>query len=161
VHVFNVAYGHPINLSQLGGLDYEIAFYSYRFAGEDHVQPALIDNVLTRTEVSRNIPLASESETFSQDWFPTNAVRNWRYTPYDGRGYDRLGDFRDNRSLNFSDSVAVSSYSVSRPVAIDWSNPVFIDGQPYTFYPVYGSGGVSLYFIAGWSDSAMVAVCTR
>jgi hypothetical protein len=160
VHIFNVAYGHPINLSQWGGLDYEIAFYSYRFAGEDHVQPALIDNVLTRTEVSRNIPLASESETFTQDWFPTNGVRNWRFTPYDGRGYDGRGDFRDTRSLNFSDSVAVSSFFVSRPVAIDWSNPVFIEGEPYTFYPVYGSGGVSLYFINASSDSVRLAVST-
>ena len=161
VHIFNVAYGHPINLSQWGGLDYEIAFFSYRFAGEDHVQPALIDNVLTRTEVSRNIPLASESETFTQDWFPTNGVRNWRFTPYDGRGYDGRGDFRDTRSLNFSDSVAVSSYSVSRPVAIDWSNPVFIEGEPYTFYPVYGAGDVSLYFVNASSDSVRLAVTTR
>src|SRR6266404_5486752 len=161
VHIFNVAYGHPINLSQWGGLDYEIAFFSYRFAGEDHVQPALIDNVLTRTEVSRSIPLASESETFTQDWFPTNGVRNWRFTPYDGRGYDGRGDFRDTRSLNFSDSVAVSSYSVSRPVAIDWSNPVFIEGEPYTFYPVYGAGDVSLYFVNASSDSVRLAVTTR
>src|SRR6266446_688896 len=49
VMVFDVAFGHPINLSQWGGLDYEIAFYSYRFAGEDHIQPALIDQVGTRT----------------------------------------------------------------------------------------------------------------
>src|SRR5438128_5485342 len=160
VLVFDVAYGHPVNLSQWGGLDYEIAFYSYRFAGEDHVQPAFIDNVLTRTEVVRNIPLASEGETFTQDWFPTNGVRNWRFTPYDGRGYDGRGDFRDTRSFNFSDSVAVSSYSVSRPVAIDWRNPVFIDGQPYTFYPVYGAGAVSLYFINATSDSVKLAVST-
>src|SRR5882762_2050530 len=160
VYVFDVAFGHPINLSQWGGLDYEIAFYSYRFAGEDHVQPAFIDNVLTRTEVSRNIPLASEGETFTQDCFPTNGVRNWRFTPYDGRGYDGRGDFRDTRSFNFSDSVAVSSYSVSRPVAIDWRNPVFIDGQPYTFYPVYGAGAVSLYFINATSDSVKLAVST-
>lgn len=161
VHIFNVAYGHPINLSQWGGLDYEIAFFSYRFAGEDHVQPALIDNVLTRTEVSRSIPLASERETFTQDWFPTNGVRNWRFTPYDARGYDGRGDFTDTRSLNFSDSVAVSSFSVSRPVAIDWSNPVFIEGEPYTFYPVYGAGGVSLYFINASTDSVRLAVSTR
>jgi hypothetical protein len=160
IHIFNVAYGHPINLSQWGGLDYEIAFYLYRFAGEDHVQPAFIDNVLTRTEVSRTIPLASEGETFTQDWFPTNGVRNWRFTPYDGRGYNGRGDFRDTRSLNFSDSVAVSSYSVSRPVAIDWSNPVFIRGEPYTFYPVYGAGGVSLYFINASGDSVRLAVST-
>src|SRR5439155_26394538 len=47
---------------------------------------------------------------------------------------------------------------VSRPVAIDWNDPVFFDGQPYTFYPVYAGGGVSLYFINGSSDSARVAV---
>src|SRR5947208_5107264 len=161
VMVFDVAFGHPINLSQWGGLDYEIAFYSYRFAGEDHIQPALIDNVGTRTVVYRTTPLLSEGETFTADWYPTNGVRNWRYTPYDGSGGTLLagrGDFRDTRSINFSDSVAVSSYSVSRSVAIDWNDPVFFDGQPYTFYPVYAGGGVSLYFINGSSDSARVAV---
>src|SRR5438270_2115446 len=158
VDVFNVAFGHPINLSRWGGLDYEIAFYSYRFAGEDHIQPALIDNVGTRTVVSRSIPLLSEGEAFTSDWFPTNGVRNWRFTPYNGVDYDNRGDFRDTRSINFSDSVAVTSYSVSRPVAIDWNDPVFIEGQSYTFYPVYSAGGVSLYFINGSSDSARVAV---
>ena len=158
VDVFNVAFGHPINLSRWGGLDYEIAFYSYRFAGEDHIQPALIDNVGTRTVVSRSIPLLSEGEAFTSDWFPTNGVRNWRFTPYNGVDYDNRGDFRDARSINFSDSVAASSRSVSRPVAVDWRNPQFIDGQPYTFYPVYVGPGASLYFINASSDSARVAV---
>src|SRR5947199_3836606 len=160
VLVFDVAFGRPINLSQWGGLDYEIAFYSYRFAGEDHIQPALIDNVGTRTVVSPIIPTGgqSASETFTSDWFPTNGVRNWRFTPYNGVDYDNRGDFRDTRSINFSDTVAVSSYSVSRPVAVDWNDPVFFDGQPYTFYPVYGSGGVSLYFINATTYSARVAV---
>ncbi len=160
VHIFNVAYGHPINLSQWGGLDYEIAFYSYRFAGEDHVQPAFVDNVGTRTVVSRTIPLESEVDAFGADWFPTNAVRNWRFTPYNLYDYDNRGDVRDPRSINFSDSVAVSSYSVSRPIAIDWRNPVFIAGEPYTFYPVYGEGGVSLYFINASGDSVRLAVST-
>ena len=67
VTVFDVAFGHPINLSQWGGLDYEIAFYSYRFAGEDHIQPALIDKVGTRTVVSRNLShYVSEDETFTR-----------------------------------------------------------------------------------------------
>src|SRR3989440_8898460 len=157
VLVFDVALGHPINLSQWGGLDYEIAFYSYRFAGEDHIQPAFIDNVGTRTVVYKSIPLESEGEVFTEDWYPTNGVRNWRYTPYNGSGgtlYNGRGDFRDTRSINFSDSVAVSSYSVSRPVAVDWDDPVFFDGQPYTFYPVYGGGGVSLYFINATTYSA-------
>ena len=161
VLVFDVALGHPINLSQWGGLDYEIAFYSYRFAGEDHIQPAFIDNVGTRTVVYRSIPLESEGEVFTEDWFPTNGVRNWRYTPYNGSGgtlSNGRGDFRDVRSINFSDSVAVGSYSVSRPIVIDWNAPVFLEGQPYTFYPVYGAGGVSLYFINASTDSAKVAV---
>src|SRR5256884_3074060 len=161
VMVFEVAFGHPINLSQWGGLDYEIAFYSYRFAGEDHIQPAFIDNVGTRTVVYRSIPLESEGEVFNEDWYPTNGVRNWRYTPYNGSGgtlYNGRGDFRDTRSINFSDSVAIGSYSVSRPIVIDWNAPVFLEGQPYTFYPVYGAGGVSLYFINVSTDSAKVAV---
>ena len=158
VDVFDVAFGHPINLSRWGGLDYEIAFYSYRFAGEDHVVPALIDQVGTRTVVSRTIPLESEVDAFGTNWFPTNGVRNWRYTPYNLYDYDNRGDVRDPRSINFSDSVAVSSYSSSRAIAIDWRNPQFIDGQPYTFYPVYVGPGASLYFIKGSSDSATVAV---
>ncbi|HZR78195.1 MAG TPA: hypothetical protein VFA58_03260 [Chthoniobacterales bacterium] len=158
VLVFDVALGHPINLSQWGGQDYEIAFYSYRFAGEDHIQPALVDNVGTRTVVYRSTPFLSEGETFGSNWFPTNGVRNWRFTPYNGVDYDNRGDFRDSRSINFSDTVSVSSYNVSRPVAVDWDAPVFFEGQPYTFYPVYGGGGVSLYYINSNSYSARVAV---
>jgi hypothetical protein len=161
LHIFDVACGHPVNLSQWGGLDYEIAFYSYRFAGEDHIQPALIDNIGTRTVMYRSIPLESENEVFTEDWYPTNGTRNWRYTPYNASGgtlYNGRGDFRDTRSFNFSDSVAVSSYSASRPVGIDWDNPVFFDGEPYTFYPVYGAGDVSLYYICSSADSVKLAV---
>jgi hypothetical protein len=165
VLVFDVAFGYPINLSQWGGLDYEIAFYSYRFAGEDHIQSALIDTVGTRTEVSTLIPTGGHSpnEVFTSDWFPTNGVRNWRFTPYDGVGYDRRGDFVDERSIRFNthdndELVAASSRSVSRPVLIDWNDPVYFDGQPYTFYPVYGAGDVNLYFIKSSMDSATVAV---
>ena len=158
VFVFDVAFGHPINLSQWGGLDYEIAFYSYRFAGEDHIQPALIDNVGTRTEIIRYLPFESEGEAFTSNWFPTNAVRNWRFTPYNGVDYDNRGDLRDSRSINFSDTVSGTSYSVSRAIAIDWNDPQFFEGQPYTFYPVYGVGGVSLYYINSNSYSARVAV---
>ena len=151
--IFNVAFGHPINLSEWGGSDYEIAFYSYRVAGEDYVQPALIDNVRTGIAVSRTIPLVSEGDAFAQDWYPTNEVRNWRFTPYNARG-----DLKDNR-FNFSDSVAISSNSFARSMQIDWDNPVFIDGQPYSFYPVYGGGGVSLYYIGkATRQSAKVAV---
>lgn len=153
VTVMNVAFGHPINLSQWGGSDYEIAFYSYRVAGEDYIEPAIIDTVRTGTDVSRTIPLISEDEAFTRDRFPTNETRNWRYTPYDGRG-----DLKDGR-FNFSDSVAVSSHSFARPLQIDWDNPVRLEGQPYNFFHVYGAGGVSLYYIGRASErSATVAV---
>jgi hypothetical protein len=156
VFVFNVAFGHPINLSQWGGSDYEVAFYSYRIAGEDYIQAALIDNIRTGTDVARNVPLLSEGETFAREWFPTNEVRNWRFTPYDARA-----DLKDNR-INFSDSVAISSHAFARPMQIDWENPVYVQGQPYTFYPVYGAGGVSLYYIGKASDrSAIVAVVSQ
>jgi hypothetical protein len=156
VFVFNVAFGQPINLSQWGGLDYELAFYSYRIAGEDYIQAALVDNVRTGTDVARNVPLLSEGETFARDFFPTNEVRNWRFTPYDARA-----DLKDNR-INFSDSVAISSHAFARPMQIDWENPVYLQGQPYTFYPVYGAGGVSLYYIGKASDrSATVAVVSH
>jgi hypothetical protein len=164
VEVFDVAFGHPINLSRRGlrGFDYEIAFYSYRFAGEDHIQPAFIDQVGTRTVATKLIhPFGGEDEVLTEDWFPTNGVRNWRYQPYNGRGgtlYNGRGDFRDIRSFNFSDDITVSSRSVSRSITIDWDNPVFIEGQPYTFYPVYAAGGASLYFINASTESARVAV---
>ncbi|MFL6569813.1 MAG: hypothetical protein ACJ8LI_11645 [Chthoniobacterales bacterium] len=157
VHVFNVAYGHPINLSQWGGLPYEIAFDSFRFAGEDHVEAVMNDQVRSVTEVSRPIRFTSEDEAFTHDWFPSNSVRNWRYTPYDTRG-----DQRDHRLAWNNDTVSVRSNYASRRLTIDWQNPVYIHGQPYAFYPVYGGGDVSLYYIGKANDrAARVAVVSR
>jgi hypothetical protein len=157
VHIFNAAFGQPVNLGQWGGADYEIVFNSYRCAGEDYIQPVIIDTVRTGTEVIRIInPFTNEADAFTSDWYPRNEVRSWRYTPYDARG-----DNRDNR-FNFSDSVVGTSYSVGRPLRIDWDSPVFMEGQPYTFYPVYGAGGVSLYYICKSTDTtAKLAVVTR
>ncbi len=153
VHVFNIAYGHPINLSQWGGLDYEIAINSYRVAGEDYVEPVMVDQYRTNTNVSRYVHMTSESEAFNTDWFPTNEVRNFRFTPY-----NRREDVRDNR-FNWSDTVELSSHAVGRALRIDWDSPVFFNGQPYTFYRIYGAGGVGLYYIGKATDhAAMVAV---
>ncbi|MDQ6708604.1 MAG: hypothetical protein M3Z85_21805, partial [Acidobacteriota bacterium] len=125
VHVFNVAFGHPINLSQWGGLDYEIAFYSYRFAGEDQIEPVMVDNLRTVTEVTHPIRFTSEDEAFSRDFFLTNSVRNQRYKPYDTRI-----DNRDTR-LEQNETVSVRSNTASRRLTIDWQNPVYMHGQPY------------------------------
>src|SRR5262249_62188194 len=78
-----------------------------------------------------------------------------RFTPYDARN-----DLTDDR-FNFSDTVSVSSHFASRKLAIDWSNPVTVEGIPYLLYPVYGSGGVTLYYIAGSGSSVKLAVATR
>ena len=165
VRVFDVALGHPINLSQWGGYDYELAFYAYRCAGEDVVEPVYIDPIGTVTTVSRNITNNSQSEEEAFGGFDHNAYRRQRFMPYDNDGhrftaYDARRDLKDDR-FNLSESVSISSRSVSRPLAIDWSSPVTIKGVPYALYPVYGAGGVSLYFISASSTSVRLAVTTR
>ncbi len=167
LYVFDVALGHPINLSQWGGYDYELAFYSYRCAGEDIVEPVLIDPVRTISVVSRVIPTqgSSEDETFADNGFTRDWYRRQRFMATDNDGhrftpYDARRDLKDDR-FNFSDTVAASSYSASRPLAIDWSSPVTIEGVPYALYPVYGAGGVSLYYIGGSSTSVRLAVSTN
>ena len=84
--------------------------------------------------------------------------------PYDNDGhrftaYDARRDLKDDR-FNLSNSVAVTSRSFSRTLAIDWSSPVVIKGVPYALYPVYGAGGVSLYFISASSTSVRLAIST-
>ena len=141
VLVFDVAFGHPVNLSQWGGLDYEIAFYSYRFAGEDHIQPALIDKLERELSFIETFRLESEGEAFtdrlvSDEWSPELEIHSLQRSG--GYLLNGRGDFRDRRSINFSDSVAaMSSIRFTIRSLIDWNDPVFFDGQPYTFYPVY------------------------
>ena len=169
LYVFDVALGHAINLSQWGGYDYELVFYSYRCAGEDIIEPVMIDNFRTGSIVSRVIPTAglSENEAFGQD---NGLSRDWyrrqRFTASDNdthrfAPYDARRDLKDDR-FNFSDTVSISSQSASRTLAIDWSNPVTIEGVPYALYPVYSAGGVSLYYIGGsGSSSVRLAVAAR
>jgi hypothetical protein len=161
IRVFDVALGHPINLSQWGGYDYELAFYSYRFAGEDIVEPVYIDPIRTVTQITR-YATGSEDEVFAQNSYRRQRFMSYdndghRFTPYDGRR-----DLRDDRinTDKFSDTVAVSAYTASRPLAIDWSSPVAIKGVPYALYPVYAEGGVSLYYISASSTSVRLAVST-
>jgi hypothetical protein len=158
IRVFDVALGHPINLSQWGGYDYELAFYAYRTAGEDIVEPVNIDPIRTYSDV-RRYARGSEGEVFAD-----NSFRRQRFMPYDNDGhrftpYDGRRDLKDDR-INLGETVAVCSRSVSRPLAIDWSSPVTIKGVPYALYPIYGEGGVSLYYISSSSTSVRLAVST-
>src|ERR1700741_1598996 len=55
LQVFEVTAGHPINLSQWGGPDYEFAFNIYRFAGENIIEPVIVDPVRTYTDVAHYV----------------------------------------------------------------------------------------------------------
>ena len=138
--------GHPINLSQWGGPDYEFAFNVFRFAGEDIVEPVVVDTVRTYTDVATYIgPLGTGPRT-TQPYF-----RNDSFTPYLG------GDLKDD-SYMIGGYISAMSHSVSRGMSIDRKNPVLIKGVPYTLYPIYGVRGVSLYYIASSSNSVKLAV---
>jgi hypothetical protein len=148
LHIFEVSSGHPINLSQWGGPDCEFAFNIFRFAGENIVEPAVIDTVRTYTDVATYIgPLGTGPRT-TQPYF-----RSERFTPYLG------GDLKDD-SYMIGDYISAVSHSVSRGMSIDRRNPVFIKGVPYTLYPIYGVRGVSLYYITSSTDSVKLAVST-
>lgn len=60
-----------------------------------------------------------------------------------------------------SEYVAVSSHEARRPVHIDMQNPVWIKGVPYALYPIYGAGGVSLYYVGATTYSVRLAVSTH
>jgi len=148
LHIFEVTPGHPINLSQWGGPDYEFAFNVYRFAGEDIVEPVIVDTVRSYTEMVTYVePLRTNSRTVHANF------HRERYTPYLG------GDLKDDSYMN-GEYVSTVTHSVSRGMSIDRRNPVFIPGIPYNLYPIYGVRGVSLYYITSSRDSVKLAVVT-
>jgi hypothetical protein len=149
LHNFEVSAGHPINLSQWGGPDCEFAFNIFRFAGENIVEPVIVDTVRTYTDVATYIGPLGTGPRSAQPHFRGEQ----RLTPYLG------GDLKDD-SYMIGDYISAVSHSVSRGMSIDKRNPVFIEGVPYTLYPVYGVRGVSLYYIASSSNSVKLAVST-
>ena len=147
VYVFEVAAGHPLNLSQFGGPDYEFAFNIYRYAGENVIEPVLVDTVRTYTDVAHYVGV--------QPTGPRTAVPQFRSNrhliPY------LNGDLKDDTHY-IGDYIAVSSHSASRGMSIDRRHPVTFSGSPYTLYPIYGAGGTELYYIGHGSDSVTLAV---
>lgn len=147
VFVFEVAAGHPLNLSQWGGPDYEFAFNIYRYAGENVIEPVLIDAARTYTDVAHYVGVLPTG--------PRTAVPHFRpnrhLIPY------LNGDLKDDTHY-IGDYIAVSSHSASRGMSIDRHHPVVFSGSPYTLYPIYGVGGTELYYIGHTSDSVTLAV---
>jgi hypothetical protein len=148
LEIFEVPSGHPINLSQWGGPDYEFAFNILRYAGENIIVPVVIDTVRTYTDVATYIwPLGTGPRRTHPGF------RSHRFTPYPDNDViydsDWIGDY-----------TSTASRSVSRGMSIDKRNPVLIKGVPYTLYPIYGVRGVSLYYITSSSNSVKLAVNT-
>ena len=148
LHIFEVSAGQPINLSQWGGPDYELAFNIYRYAGENIIEPVMVDTVRTYTDVAHYVGVLGTGPRTTQPYF-----RSHTFTPYAG------GDLKDDSHM-IGDYISVSSHSASRAMSIDRKNPEFIKGVPYTLYPVYGVRGASLYFIGSSSNSVKLAVRT-
>jgi hypothetical protein len=149
LQVFEVSAGHPVNLSQWGGPDYEFAFNIYRYAGENIVEPVLVDPVRTYTDVAHYVGVFGTGRRTSEPHFRGGG----RLIPYLG------GDLKDDTHL-IGDYISVSSHSTSRGMSIDHHHPVVFQGSPYTLYPIYGVGSAELYYIGHGSDSVKLAVRT-
>ena len=147
LHIFEVSAGHPINLSQWGGPDYELAFNIYRYAGENIIEPVMVDTVRTYTDVAHYIGVLGTGPRTAVPYFRGGK----RLTPYLG------GDLKDDSHM-IGDYIAVSSHSTTRSMSIDRKHPVVFAGSPYTLYPIYGAGGTELYYIGHGSDSVKLAV---
>ncbi len=149
LRIFDVTAGHPINLSQWGGPDYEFAFNIYRYAGENIIEPVLVDTVRTYTDVAHYVGVLGTG--------PRTAVPHFRggsrMTPY------LNGDLKDD-SYMIGDYIAVSSHSASRGMSIDRKHPVIIPGVPYTLFPIYGVGSTALFYVGHTSDTVKLAVAT-
>src|SRR5438067_10694428 len=149
LHIFEVSAGHPINLSQWGGPDYELAFNIYRYAGENIIEPVMVDTIRTYTDVAHYVGVLGTG--------PRTAVPHFRGA---GRLIPYLnGDLKDDSHM-IGDYIAVSSHSASRGMSIDRKHPIVIPGVPYTLFPIYGVGSTALYYVGHTSDSVKLAVAT-
>jgi hypothetical protein len=149
LRIFDVTAGHPINLSQWGGPDYEFAFNIYRYAGENIIEPVLVDTIRTYTDVAHYVGVLGTGPRTNVPHFRSAG----RLIPY------LNGDLKDD-SYMIGDYIAVSSHSASRGMSIDRKHPVVIPGVPYTLFPIYGVGSTALYYVGHTSDTVKLAVAT-
>lgn len=149
LRIFDVTAGHPINLSQWGGPDYEFAFNIYRYAGENIIEPVLVDTIRTYTDVAHYVGVLGAGPRTAEPHFRSAG----RLIPY------LNGDLKDD-SYMIGDYIAVSSHSASRGMSIDRKHPVVIPGVPYTLFPIYGVGNTALYYVGHTSDTVKLAVAT-
>jgi hypothetical protein len=72
-----------------------------------------------------------------------------------------VGFGADGWEFTPSGYYAISERTMNRPIHIDMQNPVWVRGVPYALYPIYGAGGVSLYYVSATTYSVKLAVSTR
>jgi hypothetical protein len=58
--------------------------------------------------------------------------------------------------------TSIVAHTFTRPLHIDWRNPVRVNETPYLLYPVYSFRGASIYFIGRMNDEVVrLAIVSR
>ncbi len=58
--------------------------------------------------------------------------------------------------------TSIAEHTYSRPLQVDWRNPITVNELPYLLYPAYSSRGIAVYFVARTSDETVrLAVMSR
>ncbi len=124
LHVFEVATGHPINLSQWGGPDYELAFHAPTRLDEGREDAILIDNVSSGTHVATYLGAGRTEDST---------------TIFDRRNYVSVVDHSFTRGLRID-----HAHPVSMKGSPYLMYPVYAAGGVSLYYIGGGSDSVKL-----------------
>jgi hypothetical protein len=140
VQIIDVGVGEPVNLSTWGGADREFVF-----------SPRSITD-LRRTYSfyeKANFPYYRDplAEPTTDELTMVEPIGTWTHRS------TYLGVAQWQPLL--ADYTAATEHSLTRPIGVQRHSPVFVPGVPYTLYPIYGAGGVSLYYIGRISNDVV------
>ncbi|MFL6526791.1 MAG: hypothetical protein ACJ8IQ_01705 [Chthoniobacterales bacterium] len=140
VQIIDVGVGEPVNLSAWGGADREFVF-----------SPRSITD-LRRTYSfyeKANFPFYRDplAEPTTDELTMVEPIGTWTHRS------TYLGVAQWQPLL--ADYTAATEHSLTRPIEVQRHSPVFVPGVPYTLYPIYGAGGVSLYYIGRMSNDVV------
>jgi hypothetical protein len=142
VQIVDVGVGEPVNLSAWGGADREFVF-----------SPRSITDFRRMTSVYEtvNFPFyrGQEAELTTDEVLMVEPVGSFTdFATYNGvtaNGWEPM-------PANYT---AVTTHNYVRPVRVNRHNPVFVAGVPYSLYPIYAAGGVSLYYVGRISEGVV------
>lgn len=149
IQILDVGVGEPVNLSAWGGVDREFVF----------ARRPINDFRFARCDMNEN---DFDNYRRSGERLTTDEVQmiepNGSFTHYATYLGVRAGGWADMPA----DYTSITAHAYARPIAIQRHNPVMVPGVPYSLYPIYAAGGVSLYYIGRMSDEVVrVAVASR